>query len=384
MKRIVILGGGVGGVIAARELSRRLRGRSEITLIDKEARHHFPPSYPWLAMGWREPAQLWRPLSDLRAPGVKIRQETVLAIDPKARAVTTSEGSLAYDFLLMALGAELQPSAIEGLGAIAHHTYDLESAVRLRDALREFRGGRVLVGVSRLPFKCPAAPYEMALLMDHEFRRRGIRDRVDFSFFTPEPHPVPAAGAAIGKEVEGLLVARGIEFHAKREIDHVEPEGRTVHFKAGAAETFDLLVAVPPHSTSAAVRTSDLAKDGPWVPVDPYTMRTAYDDIYAVGDVTKIPTPAGHVPFLPKAGVFAHGQATVAARNIAAAILGETGARWDGHGVCFLEVGGGKAGMVRGNFYGGEGPAVRMRGPGRISHLGKVMLERRWLRRHFR
>ncbi|MFQ6012560.1 MAG: NAD(P)/FAD-dependent oxidoreductase [Thermoplasmata archaeon] len=380
----MILGGGVGGAIAATELSRRLKTEAEIVLIDREGRHYFPPSYPWLVMGWRRPEQLWRPLSRLKAGDVSIRQEEAVAIDPAERRVTTGAGEVAYDHLLISLGAQLAPAAIEGFAEAAHHPYDLEGAMDLARVLPAFRGGKVAVGVSRLPFKCPAAPYETAFLLDYYFRRKGMRARVEMEFFTPEPLPLPAAGPDIGGKAQALLEERGISLHVKRETDHVDSEAGVVHFKGGGQLAYDLLVAVPPHTTCEAVRDSDLTKEGPWIPVNRYTMRSSYDDVYAVGDVTSIATPSGHVPFLPKAGVFAHGQATIAAANIAADLAGGAEARWDGYGVCFMEIGYGKGGMVRGNFYGERAPAVRMRKPSRIWHWGKVLTERRWLGKLFR
>ncbi len=384
MANIVILGGGVGGAIAATELSRRLGGRDRITLVDKEGKHYFSPSFPWLVMGWRSPERVWRPLTKLKAKNVRLQQEEVVAIDPEERRVTTHAGELSYDSLLVSLGAQLDASAIDGFAGEAHHPYDLEGAVRLGKILQEFKGGRVAIGASRLPFKCPAAPYEMALLMDYHFRKTGIRDRVEMEFFTPEAFPLPAAGEAIGRRAEVLMRERGIPIHVKREVEHVDPESKLVHFKGDTKMEYDLLVAVPPHTTCEAVRDSDLTKDGPWIPVDRYTMRSPFDDVYAVGDVTSISTPSGNVPFLPKAGVFAHGQAEIASQNIVADILGGEEARWDGYGACFLEIGFGKAGMVRGGFYGEEPSAIRMRNPGRMWHWGKVLFEKRWLSKFFR
>ncbi|MFQ5837853.1 MAG: NAD(P)/FAD-dependent oxidoreductase [Thermoplasmata archaeon] len=384
MERVVILGGGVGGAIAAMELSKELNGQAEITLVDKEGKHYFPPSYPWLMMGWRSPDQLWRPLSRLKARNVRLRQEEVTSIDPEERLVTTEAGELPYDHLLVSLGAQLEPSSIEGFPAAAHHPYDLEGAVRLGKALREFRGGKVAVGVSRLPFKCPAAPYETALLMDYYFRKKGIRDRVEMEFFTPEPFPLPAGGEAIGRRAGAVMKERDIPLYAKREVEHIDPEARVVHFKGDAQTGYDLLVAVPPHTTCEAVRNSELTKDAPWIPVDRYTMRSSYDDVYAVGDVTSIATPSAKVPFLPKAGVFAHGQAKIAAENIVSEVVGGEEARWDGYGTCFLEIGYGKAGLVRGSFYGEGPPEPTMRNPGRLWHWGKVLFERRWLGKLFR
>lgn len=320
----------------------------------------------------------------MKAKAVKLRQEEVVAIDPKERKVSTRTGDLPYDHLLIALGADLTPSVIEGYARAAHHPYDLEGARRLGTALREFRGGKVVVGISKLPFKCPAAPYETAFLMDYYFRERGIRDKVEMEFFTPEPFPLPAAGEAIGRRAVGMMMDRGIPLHTKKEMGHVDADSKVVHFKGDGEMEFDLLVAVPPHTTCDAVRRSDLTGDGPWIPVDRHTMRSSFDDVYAVGDVTSMKTPFGNVPALPKAGVFAEGQAKVAAENIVADTVGGEEARWDGYGTCFVETGYGKAGMVRGNFFGEAAPGVTMRRPGRLWHWAKVFVEWRWLGAHFR
>ncbi len=384
MTEVVILGGGVGGAFAAAELSKRLRGKVQITLVDREGKHYFPPSYPWLVMGWRRPEQVWRPLTRLKARNVRHRQGEVASIEPDERRVIVDGSELRYDYLLVSLGAQLEPSAIAGFEEAALHPYDLEGAVNLGDALSRFDGGKVLVGISRLPFKCPAAPYEMALLMDYYFRRKGMRDSVDIEFFTPEPSPLPAAGKDIGGKAAAMMEERGIPLHTKREMDHIDSESRLVHFRGDAQMDYDLLVAIPPHTTCDAVRNSGLAKDGPWIPVDRYTMQSSYDDVYAVGDVTIIKTPSGNVPALPKAGVFAEGQAKTACQNIASEVLGRTGGRWDGYGMCFLETGYGRAGMVRGNFFGEAQPAIAMRKPGRLWHWAKLFVEWRWLDRLFR
>ncbi len=381
--RIVILGGGIGGAFAAQDLSRKLKGRADITLVDREGRHYFPPNYPWLMMGWRRPDQVWRPLSRLKARGVRVREEEVVAINPAEREIVTDGGTLPYDYLLVATGAQLEPAAIQGFAEAAHHPYDMEGALRLGQALREFQGGKVAVGISQLPFKCPAAPYETAFLMDYYFRQRGIRDQVEMEFFTPEAFPLPAAGEAIGRGAVALMEARDIPVHVKREMGHVDPEGGIVHFKGDARMEYDLLVAIPPHTTCQAVRNSDLTKEGPWIPADRYTLRSSFDDVYAVGDVASIKTPSGNVPFLSKAGVFAHGQAKVAVRNIVGDLMGGDGARWDGYGICFVETGYGKGGMVRGSFFGEGPPPVTMRKPRRLWHWAKILTERRWLGRLF-
>lgn len=227
-----------------------------------------------------------------------------------------------------------------------------------------------------MPFKCPAAPYEAAFLIDELLRRRGVTAKVDV--VTAEPQPMPVAGKQIGAQVAGLLTSRQIGFSPARRLQSVDPDGREARFLDGV-EPFDLLVAIPPHHAPAFIANSPLAGPNGWVPVDPHTLR-AGEHVHAIGDVTAIKLPNGMM--LPKAGVFAHAQAEVVADSLAAAARGKQGeARFDGHGSCFLETGGGRAGLASGNFYAEPDPELRMRAPARRWHWGKVLFERRWLSR---
>jgi sulfide:quinone oxidoreductase len=228
--------------------------------------------------------------------------------------------------------------------------------------------------VAATPFKCPAAPYEAAFLIDELLRRCGMTARVDV--VTAEPQPMPVAGQQIGTQVAGLLASRGIGFSPGRQLTSID--GREAHFADGG-EPFDLLVAIPPHRAPAFVAASSLAGPTGWVPVDPHSLR-ASEQVHAIGDVTAIKLPNGMM--LPKAGVFAHAQGETVADNLAAAARGGQGqARFGGHGSCFLETGAGRAGFASGNFYAEPAPAVRMRAPARRWHWGKLLFERRWLSR---
>lgn len=237
--------------------------------------------------------------------------------------------------------------------------------------------------VSRLPYKCPAAPYETALLTEALLRRRGVRAASSVDVYTPEPFPMPTAGPELGAAVRGILESRGIGFHPDQTVERIEPGARELVLADGTRVPFDLLLGVPPHRAPAAVRESALAGETGFVPVDRSTLATAVEGVYAIGDVTSIPLAAGR--FLPKAGVFAHGQAEHAARRIGAELRGTTptGA-FDGKGGCFLELGDGLAAYASGDFYAEQGPDVRLRRPGRRWHLAKVAFERYWLWRWFR
>ncbi len=376
---VVILGCGVGGLVVASSLAKQAKKAASITVIERKAQFHFPPSFPWLMMGWREPRQVQRDLKPLEKRGVKVINESVTGIDVSKKRVKAGSSELPYDHLVVALGAEYAPETIPGFEEYAHHIYDLEHAVKFRDAVENFKGGTLAVGVSRTPFKCPAAPYEAALLLEDHFRKTG--KNVNIEFFTPEPNPVPATGAIIGKQVERLLASRGIHYHARKKLARVE-KGRLV-FDDKEEIRYDLLFAVPPHRPPGPVVDAGLTDSSGWVPVNPNTLATKFENVYALGDVASIETPHGHVPFLPKAGVFAHGQGEVLANNLAVLITGKGERKaWDGSGGCFLEVSKGESGFLKGNFLSNP-PRLEFHPPRRKWHLEKVVFEKYWMRHWF-
>jgi sulfide:quinone oxidoreductase len=380
--KVLILGGGVGGHVVANLLRKRMGKKHDVVLVDKQAQYKFSPSFLWATMGWREPRQITRNLSLLERKGIKYVNGEVLKIDPAERTVKSSVGEFTYDYLIVALGAELAPETMPGLSDAAHHFYELDASMKLRDVLKAFSGGTVAIGVSSTPFKCPAAPYEAALVLDYDLRKRGIRDKADFQFFTPEPLPMPVAGPVIGNEIRQMLESRGINYHPNLKPVSVDPKKREISFEKGDKIRFDLLVAVPPHRVPNVVKEAGLTEGMPWIPVDKWTLRTRYDDLYAIGDVTMVKLFDGMA--LPKAGVFAHGQAEVVARNIVADIEGGEGRKFNGKGYCFIETGFGKAGLASGEFY-AEPRVVNIKSPkvSRIWHLGKVLFEKYWLWRWF-
>lgn len=381
--KVLVLGGGIGGVVVANVLGKKLGRKHEILLVDRRTQHRFSPSFPWVMMGWREPHQVTRDLNLLNRKGIRYINGEVLKIDSANRVVKTGSKDLEYDYLVVALGAELAPEAISGFSDGAYHMYELEEAMRFREVLRSFSGGVVATGVSSLPFKCPAAPYEAALFMDYLFRKKGIREKVDFRFFTAEGRPMGVAPPEIGNAVKEMLESRGITYHPGVKLASVDSKKGEITFEGGKSMSFNLLFAVPPHRAPIVVGESGLTDESGWVPVDKRTLRTKYDDVFALGDVAKIMLAMGKP--LPKAGVFAHGEAEVVAHNIVADIQGNRGRKFDGRGECFLEVGYGKAGMARGNFYAEPTPDVKMRWPtvSRIWHWYKVLFEKYWFWRWF-
>ncbi|MFY9265349.1 MAG: FAD/NAD(P)-binding oxidoreductase [Solirubrobacterales bacterium] len=373
MMKTVIVGAGVGGIACARRLAAH-RGSIEVTVIDRSPEHHFAPSFLWLLNGARDASQVSRPIGRIEDWGVRYLRAEVTAFDTDARVVATDQGDVEFDELVLAPGAELAPGEIDGLDQ-ALSFYAKEDALALASALRSFDGGRISLVVPSMPYKCPAAPYEAAFLIERFLRDRKVRAQI--GVHTVEPQPLPVAGPKVGGMVAAMLARRGIDFHAGRVVAGVDTAGQTISFEDGE-ERFDMLVAIPTHKAPRFVRESVLAGPAGWIPVDARTLSAA-EHVHAIGDTTAIQLSNGKP--LPKAGVFAHAQAHVVADNLIALATGRPGgATFRGHGSCFLEIGGGKAGVARGNFYAEPDPAVRMFPPSRAGHLGKVLFERKWLR----
>jgi sulfide:quinone oxidoreductase len=255
---------------------------------------------------------------------------------------------------------------------------DLEGAAGLWSTLQSFEGRRVAVLVSALPFKCPAAPYEAAMLLDGYFRRQGIRDRVELALYTPEPAPMGVAGPAMGQAVVDMLETKEISFNKELTLTGIDPAQKALIFENGRQESFDFLAAAPPHRSPPAVKESPLGNEAGWVLVDKQTLKTQFENVYAIGDVTAITLTNGKL--LPKAGVFAHGEGEIVAARIAAEIQGDSvRALFDGTGYCWIETGGGSAGFASGQFYAEPDPLVPLPKAGRLWHWGKVVFEIYWL-----
>lgn len=334
--------------------------------------------------GDRRPEQVTRDLRELVRPGVEVRHGDVRVIDLANRQVKLDEESVAYDYLVIALGAELAPDAIPGLAAGAHTFYTLAGATRLRAALDDVKTGTVAVVVSALPYKCPGAPHEAAMLLADFFRRHGRGHTVSVHLFTPEPQPMPVAGPALGDAVRQMLEQRGIGFHPSHKLTAVNADARELLFEGKPPVTCDLLVAIPPHRSPAVVREAGLSNEAGWVPVDRQTLATAHEHVFAIGDVTAVGIPGRWKPdvplMLPKAGVFAHAQALVVAHRIAAEIGGAAPSeQFCGDGFCMLEAGDDLAGVAFGDFFHQPSPDVHVKSIGRAWHLGKVLFEKWWL-----
>jgi sulfide:quinone oxidoreductase len=378
MKRVLILGGGFGGVATANHLRSLLPSDDEILLIDR--RHHFMVGFrkTWALVGKEPMSAGYGRLGDLEERGIQVIQGTISSLDPADRSAEVDGRRFEADALVVALGAQLDPHQVPGFRQHALNVYDEEDIPRAARALDEFQGGGVLLGIFGVPYKCPPAPYEMALMVKDYFEARGVD--VKMTVFTPQPMSLPILGDAGCEVIEGRLAGRGINFLVNHRA--VAVEAGKVRFAAHNPESFDLLLGVSPHKVPRVVAESGLTGGGDWVPVDPRTLETGFPGVYAIGDVTMVFMANGKP--LPKAGVFAEGEGVVVAERIAAAFAGkEPEARYAGEGGCFLEVGGDEAVMVRGNFLAEPAPQVEMTKQSRSYMTEKRNFERQRLSEWF-
>jgi sulfide:quinone oxidoreductase len=357
MAHVVILGGGFGGLAAAHEL-RSLLPDDEITLVDRNDHFYMGFAKLWDLAEIRPLAGGTASLNELSRQGVTFRQSEVTKIDPEGPRVEISDGVLEADALLVALGAAPAPRHVELLSAQgAHDLYDGEQLGAIRKALQDIQEGSVLVSILGLPFKCPPAPFEAALIVDERLRSRGVRDAVSVSISTPQPITLPVAGPDASQYVASHLGDRGIELLSERTVAGVEADQRLVRFEDGSVHGYDVLLGVPSTAPPRVINDSALASSSGWIEPDRHTLQTSFDRVWAVGDCTVIPTAKGA---LPKAGVFAAAEARIAAHNIAAELGRADAGKFDGHGFCFLELPGRKVAYVEGDFYAEPAPDVHL------------------------
>jgi sulfide:quinone oxidoreductase len=361
--RVLVLGAGFGGLELTTRLSDELGDDVEVILIDQADEFVFGFSKLDVMFGRTVQEAVRHPYRDLVKPGVRFVQTTIRSIDPGTRSVETDAGRFEGDVMVVALGADLDPGATPGLVEGGHEFYTVEGAFALRDVLLDFDGGRVIVGVTSTPFKCPPAPSETALLMHDYLVARGLRDRSQISLVMPLPVPIPPSPAAS----EALLHAfaqRDIGWYPNQLVRELDPSANVARFADGPEMPFDLFLGVPAHRVPAVVAESGMTVNG-WIPVDPLTLETSFPGVFAVGDVTSVGTP--------KAGVFSERQAAVAAQRIISLVRGAPAtSEYDGYGMCYLEFGHEEVARVEVRFMSGQPPTGTYEAPSEVLAVEKA------------
>lgn len=343
-ERVVILGAGFGGLELATILSAALGDEIDMLLIDKGDAFVFGFSKLDFMFGRTTRDQVTMPYSDIAKPGVRVVRETVTAIDPESRRVTTDAGVHDADLLVIALGADYDMDATPGLAEGGNEFYSVAGAQRLAEIIPTFSRGHAVIGVCGAPFKCPPAPSECALLLHDALTTRGVREDCQISFVLPLPSPVPPSPET-SAALADAFGHRGIRLVTGRRVSSLDPGRNTALLDDGAELRYDLFLGVPKHRAPEVVFTSGMTEDG-YIPVDSATLETRFPNVWALGDVAT----AG----VPKAGVFAEGAARVVAQTIIYRLRGgEEPGRHRGQGTCYIEFGNGRVGSVDIDFLSG-------------------------------
>lgn len=376
--KVLILGGGFGGWVAANEIRNGLSEDHEVTVIDRNDSSCLGLSLLWLMTGNRHSGRISRHFSSLVRNGIAFVRGDIDSIDPQRREVIVGGKAYSGDYLVAALGAELAPETIPGLVEAGHNFYDPSGADALRRALADFSGGKLVVMTAAPAYKCPAAPYEAAMLLEDYCRSRGIGGKTRIDLYAAEPGPMGVAGPAVSGAVRRMIESKGIVYHPEHQVAEADPAGRRLRFTNGVRADYDLLCFVPPHRAPRVVRYSPLVGTSGWVEVDRHTLATKFERVYALGDVVSIPLKLGKP--LPKAGTFAEKEARAVARNIIREITGKgEAAAFDGRGECYVETGNGMAAYGEGKFFDDPVPNVILHSPSPDWHEAKIRYEREWL-----
>lgn len=334
MQRVVILGGGSGGAVAARRFGRWTReGEIEVVLVDRSPFHEYRPSYLWVMTGRRTPDEVRRPLS-LLADRYRTRvvQAEVTRIDPDQQRVDTAAGSFDYDHLIVSLGSVLRddPRAT-GIEA----PWELHHAVALRDRLASFRGGKVVVGAMEWPYRCPPAPFEVAFMMRYLADQRHVSDRTQVTVFHPWEKPMETFGPLMVEGFQRFMRDFDVGFEGRFDLADHDQDARLLTASDGRKLDYDLAVGIPPHQAPPVVADSPLATDSGYMDVVlPSMAHPRYENVFGIGDVVA-PTVG-----LGMAGVFAHFQADHVATQIVDRVRGAyMGELYNMVGLCVMDTG---------------------------------------------
>jgi sulfide:quinone oxidoreductase len=388
MQRVVVLGGGVGGTLTANLIARKLKkpiaeGQARVTVVDATGQHAYQPGYMYIAMGHERAEKLVRGEKSLLDHNVDLVVDTITRIDVDQQAVELASGErLKYDQLVIATGSRIVPQEMEHFDQEAHHFYTPAASKRLRRALDTFQGGRIVIGIAGIPYKCPPAPLEVAFLIESELRERGLRDKTEITFLSPINRAFTIE--SVSEMAAPILEQKGIALELLAGVAQIDPERKVVITDAFEEHPYDLLIVVPPHKGAQAVVDSGLAPRSGWVPTDRHTLQVKtvakpapgqadedvprYPNVYALGDATDLP--------LSKAGSTAHFEAPIVAERVAAAVLGRKphgkDASYTGKVMCFFEVGDGKGTLLQFDY---EHPPKPPK-PNQLWHLGKLVFNK--------
>lgn len=380
---ILVLGGGIGGVSIARELSRKIGNEDGINLarilvFEKEKKSLFAPSLTWMMVGKREEKQIYGDLSNVELGGIEVIHGEIEAINPESKTVTSNGTEYKGDYMVISLGTKLTDT--HGLSQYGHNFYTPGGASSFYEDLTHFEGEEIAIVVPSLPHKSPVAPYEAALLIDDFIREKGIRDAIQISLYTPEVQPMEFASKEISEQVRQLMKEKDINYKPEHMLNSAAESSLTFSTSNDKTvkATFDLLAFTPEHTSPDLIKQAGLTGKSGWVEVDEQTLQTSYENVYAIGDIISLPIGDGKT--MPKAGVFAQYQADTVAHNIARMLRGEKPNKpFEIKGSYILDQGD-KASKVKGDFHSED---LNIKTSSMIRHWEKVITEKTWFLKNF-
>ncbi len=388
MQHVVVLGGGVGGTLTANLVARKLKkqisaGEAKVTVVDATGQHAYQPGYMYIAMGQERAEKLVRSEKKLLDGNVNLVVDEITRIDTATQSVELGSGArLDYQQLVIATGSRIVPEELPNFDAEAHHFYSAEAAASLRTALDAFTGGKIVIGIAGIPYKCPPAPLEVAFLVESELRDRGLRDKTEMTFLSPINRAFTIE--SVSDMATPIFAEKGIGLELLAGVGEIDAERKVVITDAFEEHPYDLLICVPPHRGAQVVVDSGLAPKSGWLPTDRHTLQVKtvarpapgqadedvprYPNVYALGDATDLP--------LSKAGSTAHFEAPIVAERVAAAVEGREpegkDASYTGKVMCFFEVGDGKGTLLQFDYDHPPKPPK----PNRMWHLGKIVFNK--------
>lgn len=385
MKRLVILGAGTAGTMMANHLHRELDDKLwEIDVVDENPNHYYQPGYLFLPFDIYKPDDIIKPVSQFIPKGVNLIHDRVEKIFPAENYVRMFNGDqLHYDILIIATGARIAPEEIEGMKGrewqrSVFDFYTFDGALALRNKLRFWEGGKLVVHITEMPIKCPVAPLEFAFLADSFFKNKHMRDKVEITYVTPLSGAFTKPKAT--EALQHLLDEKHIHIESDFAIAEVNNDAKTIVDYGGKEIPFDLLVTVPTNKGDDVIERSGMGDDLNFVPTNKATLQSKeYENVFVIGDASNIPAS--------KAGSVAHFEAEILTENIQRYIAGDPlKEEFDGHANCFVETGNGKALLIDFNYthepvegtfpFPGVGP-LRLLKESRMNHMGKLAF--RWI-----
>jgi len=385
MKHLVILGAGTAGTMMANHLNHHLKNPEwQISIIDERKEHHYQPGYLFLPFDIYTPEDIIKTIEEFIPRGVKLIKQQINKILPKENKIQLAGGDeLLYDVLIIATGAKIAPEETEGMKGSEWQKsvfdfYTFEGALALRNKLREWPGGKLVIHITEMPIKCPVAPLEFAFLADSFFKHKHMREKVEITYVTPLSGAFTKPKAT--EALEHLLDEKNIRIESDFAIELVDNEKKEIVDYGGKTVPFDLLVTIPTNKGDDLMERSGMGDDLNYVPTHKATLQSRdYTNIFVLGDASNIPAS--------KAGSVAHFEAEILTENILLYLQGEPlKEEFDGHANCFIETGNGKALLIDFNYthepvegsfpFPGIGP-LRLLKESRMNHMGKLAF--RWI-----